>query len=406
MEKVKDSSSASGEDQMRRVRLVFAFLVVYWSQSYGQVILLSDWVASPENLKINLETVQQSTRPVVVGDLLFVADIQGTVSAYHRTLGYLLWQKKIEGGVDGALTYGRSKVFVGDLKGNLYALNARDGSESWRFKIQSEWLSPPFVYRDKVIVATSHDEVYALSETRGNEIWHYSHQGDEKMTVRGTSSPTVYGDQVFMGFSDGNLAAISLKDGKQNWVKRLRTRERFYDVDTTPVVDETGVIAASFDGKAYGLDAVTGTIQWTFPAGAYSSPLVEGNRLYLSGLDGHIYCLDRRTSAVVWKSERFEGVGLSPIRVGDYLVITTSSDPMMVLDIQTGKKVFEERLGAGTLASASGTLDGWFYCFSNYNNLRAFRLVEFFLKKGPETVSSPTAVMRELGKPEFHRKDS
>jgi len=367
--------------------------------------VVSEWAVTPD-LKITYETPQQRTQPIIVGDFIFTADMSGKVSAYHRLQGYLLWRTKLEGGVDGALAYGRSKIFVGDLKGNLYALNARDGSESWRFKVQTEWLAPPFVYRDKVIAATSQDELYALSETRGNEIWHYAHRGDEKMTVRGTAGPTVYGDQVFMGFSDGNAASLSLKEGKQLWVKRLRTRERFYDVDTTPVVDEQGVIAAAFDGKAYSLDRFTGSIQWTFPAGAYSSPLLEGNRLYLSGLDGFVYALDRQTSSVIWKSERFEGVGLSPARAGEYLIITTSSDPLIVLDPKTGKTLNREVLGAGTLSSAAGSLDGWFYCLSNYNNLTAYRITQFFQKRGLETVLSPAAVIRNLETPRTDRKTS
>jgi len=381
--------------------LVITLALPVWSQ----ITVLPEWNITP-GLKISSETPQQRTQPVIVGDILFTADISGNVTAYHRIFGYVLWKTKVEGAVDGALSYGRSKLFVGDLKGNLYALNSRDGSESWRFKTQSEWLAPPAIYRDKVIAISSNDEVYALSETKGAELWHYSHRGDEKMTVRGTAGPTVYGDQVFLGFSDGYLAALSLKDGKEKWVKRLKTRERFYDVDTTPVVDDGGVIAASFDGKAYSLDLFSGTIQWTFPAGAYSSPLIVENRVYLSGLDGYVYALDRHTSAVIWKSERFEGVALAPAQVGNFLVITTSSDPVLILDMKTGKTLMKERLGAGTLASASSGGEGWFYCFSNYNNLTAFRIVEFLEKKGPETVSSPTAVIRDLGKSEYDKNNS
>lgn len=391
---------------IRKVSIGF-FLFIFFSKfCLCQQVLVSEWSYLPKLLKISLDIPQQSTRPVVVGDFLFTADVTGTVSAFHRIEGYLLWQTKLEGGVVGALSYGRSKIFVGDVKGNLYALNARDGSESWRFKIQAEWVSPPSVYRDKVLAATSNDELYALSETRGFEVWHYAHRGDEKMTVRGTASPAIYSDQVFMGFSDGNLVALSLKDGKQLWIKKLKSKERFYDVDTTPAVDERGVVAASFDGKAYSLDRASGDIQWVFPVGAYSGALLEGDRVYLAGLDGHLYALNRQTSAVIWKSDRIEGVGLSPTWAGEYLVVTTSSDPVVVIDPKTGKTVFQESLGAGTLAAASGSADGWFYCMSNYNNLRSFRLMDFLIKRGLETVSSPTAVMRDFGKSENNRTAS
>lgn len=380
---------------MKNKLVVVFVLVLLPSLGLGQKKLVTEWVATP-HLKVSMETVQQSTQPVVVGDLLFSADLSGTVTAFHRLHGYPLWTAKVPGPVDGSLAYGRSKLFVGDLRGNLTALNARDGSVSWKFKITSEWLSPALVHRDRIVIQSANDEVYALSETKGTELWHYSHRGDEKMTVRGNASPAVWGDKVFLGFSDGYLAAVDINNGVELWTKRLRSRDRFYDVDATPVVDADGVIAASFDGKAYSLDVNSGAIQWVFPSGAYSSPVIAEERVFLAGLDGHVYALERKTSKLIWKSEQFKGVGLGPAMSDNFLVMSSSEGLLLVLDPKTGKTLLKESHGAGTLAPPASAEDNWFYILSNYNNLSAYRVADFLEKKGPETVASPKAVVRDL----------
>lgn len=360
--------------------------------------VVSHW-NSPALMKRPGEITQERTKPIIVGEILYTANLSGDVVAYHRLDGYPLWKARLQSGVEGAFSYGRSKIIVGDLKGTLYGLHARDGSEAWRFKIAGEWLGAPAIHRDKIFVGTSADEIYALTETHGREVWHYSHRGDEKMTVRGTSGPVVYGSDVFVGFSDGTVASLTTDKGKVNWTKRLRTRERFYDVDMSVYVDEEIVIAGTFDGKIYGLDRATGSTKWIYPAGSYGGFHVEGNRLYFAGLDGHFYCLDKSNSNQIWKTP-FQGkVGLTPAKAGEYLVFTTSDDPAYVLDPTDGKMLWNGSLGNGTLTAATAAEDGWFYILSNYGHFFSYEIrkdrVEY---SAPEVVRKLSAIERDLGK--------
>ncbi len=335
------------------------------------------------------------TKPVVVGDIIYFANLDGVVSAYHRIEGYVLWTKTLPGGVQGALSYGRSKLYVGDIKGNLYALNSRDGSQAWHFKTNSPWGSPPLVVRDRVFAATIADELYALSESKGEEIWHFSQRGDEKMTVKGTSAPVNYGNEIYQGFSDGHLVALSMEQGRVIWQRRLRSRERFYDVDTTPFVDDKRVIAGTFDGKIYSLDRTTGDTLWFQGVGAYGGFHVDDKSVYFAGLDGNLYAVKKDSGETVWKKPFQKGVGLAPVKVGDYLVVTTSGDPVYVVDPINGDIKATTRLGAGTLAAAASTTgDSWFYCISNYGNLFSFELKKSLgIRRAPETIPGPSAIL-------------
>jgi len=136
----------------------------------------------------------------VVEDTLYTANLDGVVTAYHRTEGYVKWRKKMEGGVTGALSFGKEKLFVGDMGGNLCALQPETGEKIWCFKINSVWNAPPLVVRDRVFASTSADEIYALLLDKGEEIWHFVQHGDEKMTVKKSAEPAFYGNELYQGF--------------------------------------------------------------------------------------------------------------------------------------------------------------------------------------------------------------
>lgn len=381
---------------MKKLTFILSVLVFLESTARGAWIE-NHWVISREGRDNLFLGSQERTRPILVGDIVFSANLEGRIVALERTNGNKLWEKKLpEGaGVEGAFTYGRSKLIVGDTKGNLYALRARDGEIDWKFSVKSQWLSPPVIFRDKVFAVTSGDEVYALNEKDGTERWHYGRKGDEKMTIRGAPVPTLYGNELYIGFSDGNLVALTADHGKILWNQRLKSRDRFYDIDMAPHVDKDGVIAASFDGNLYSLNRTTGDIQWVLRVGSYGGFLVEDNHVYFSGLNGNFYSVSRSTGNVEWKRAFSEGVGVTPTRVGDFLVVPTSSDPIYALDPKNGEIRVTENLGTGSLAAVTAHPDGWFYCLSNYGNLFAFELhKESPLRREPEILFGPSALTR------------
>lgn len=345
-------------------------------ESAPTISVLSNWVMPlrPQP-RFDLLPFERS-KPILLGEILYAADQQGRVVAIHRSMGFLFWQTKVPAAVSGAFAYGRSKLIVGDRQGNLTALNARDGSPAWTFKAQAEWLSPAVAIANKIVALDSAGDLYALDENTGKEKWHYNRRGDEKMTVWGSGGPAVFGKtEVFQGFSDGYLVALQAETGKVIWEKRLRTRERFYDIDMTPYVDEKRVVAASYDGRLYSLDRLTGETQWVFPVGSYAGFLVEGDRLYFAGVNHQFYCIDLSSGQPVWTVAYDGGVGATPMMVNGSLVIPTSSDPIYILDPKNGKTQAKISLGAGALSSVVALPEERnFFAFSNYANLYSFEL--------------------------------
>src|SRR5690606_17039645 len=80
----------------------------------------------------------------------------------------------------------------------------------------------------------------------------------------GESGPAYAEGRVYVGFSDGQLAALDAATGGVVWTRDLSPEhDKFQDVDTTPVVRDGVVYAASAAAGLYALKADTGDIVWT-----------------------------------------------------------------------------------------------------------------------------------------------
>ncbi len=77
-----------------------------------------------------------------------------------------------------------------------------------------------------------------------------------------------------------------------------------FDRAFLPVVSGGAVFfASSADGKVYALDAATGEQRWTFftEAPVRFSPAIDGERLFVAGDDGILYCLGADDGRLLWK---------------------------------------------------------------------------------------------------------
>ncbi len=144
---------------------------------------------------------------------------------------------------------------------------------------------------------------------------------------------------------------------------------------TDRVIEEICLCHRIDDGSLYHLNRLNGETKWILRVGSYGGFLVEDNRIYYSGLNGNILAVNRDDGSVIWKTAYEGGVGQTPVRVGDYIVVTTSGDPMYVIDPKDGKIAWQGRLGTGALSAVAAHPDGWFYALSNFGNLFSFGLL-------------------------------
>ena len=117
--------------------------------------------------------------------------------------------------------------------------------------------------------------------------------------------------------------------------------------------------------RAIALDEETGEILWirewptsyrmlmiSYAIGPRATPTVDGDRVYVVGAAGDLFCLDVETGAVIWERHyiaEFDsfvptwGVASSPIVDGDHLIAVVGAEPggvVVAFDKRTGEEVW------------------------------------------------------------------
>jgi outer membrane protein assembly factor BamB/predicted phosphodiesterase len=118
------------------------------------------------------------------------------------------------------------------------------------------------------------------------------------------STPAVAGELVIFGNQNGEVVALTLKDGKKKWSYATGG-----SVFSSPAVKDGKVVLGSGDGKIYCLNVQTGKVNWTVTTGAsvLGSPIIAHDTVFIGGSDHAFMALNVNNGTVYWKFTGLEG---------------------------------------------------------------------------------------------------
>jgi outer membrane protein assembly factor BamB len=284
-----------------------------------------------------------------------------------------------------ALDVAKDELFVGNERGELYAFKASSGE--LRYKVQSEGAirRRPLLLNDAVYVITEEDVIEAFSRADGSVLWRYDRERSEGFLVAGHSGLTlVEGGRLLAAFNDGAVVALDALDGKLKWERPTSLdvpdvepgRPRYTDVDTTPVVINDTVYAASFGAGLYALDLNNGSVlfrdaEWT---GITGMAATDDGALILVSADRGIARFEPAARAASWVKTLERGSFGVPEMVDGLIVVGDSRGSLVALEASTGDEAGRIDAGHGFVARAS-TADGRGFIVTNGGVLLAMRIV-------------------------------
>jgi eukaryotic-like serine/threonine-protein kinase len=186
----------------------------------------------------------------------------------------------------------------------------------WRSKTGAKILSSPTVFGETVYIGSSDRHLYAVNKSDGALRWKFETKGPIR------SSPAVSGDSVYFMSEDGNFYALEAAGGRLKWQYKTAGEHRFtapgihgaapstemmpdpYDTFlSSPAVAGGLVYFGSGDSNVYALDAASGSLRWKVQTGnvVHSSPAVWHDTVYVGSWDSYLYALNAETGAVKWK---------------------------------------------------------------------------------------------------------
>jgi outer membrane protein assembly factor BamB len=200
--------------------------------------------------------------------------------------GRIIWSRDLPAPSESSPLVDHGRVYFGTQSGLVYALNAANGDVIWTYQAGGSVKASPTLKEGVLYFGDYSGQVQAVSASDGHRIWRSGSEG--ALLGSGTfysTAAVVYG-RVFLGNTDGRIYAYDAGNGRLDWA--VQTGNYVY---ASPAVTEAPglgptIYLGSYDGTFYALNARTGGIDWTYDAGGRisGSATIIGRTVYFADL--------------------------------------------------------------------------------------------------------------------------
>ena len=295
---------------------------------------------------------------------LFFSDASGNVSSINASTGDRNWSIELNFLASGT-SAGFGLVVVSDIDGNVIAVDQNDGSKLWSTNVKGEVLSKVAIDAKVVVVKTGSGELLGLDRENGEILWSYRSKLP-LLTVRGSSSPVIVDDLVYVSFDNGRLGVFELNSGFQVWdgaisyVKGVSELENLIDSDSSPVVDGGLIYTTNYQGNLNIFDPSQKRSVWSNNASSFFSPIISRGMLMVVEENSSIKSFALKTLEESWINSDYLNRDLSNgVSYKDNIVVGDFEGYVHVINILNGRTVGREKLSRNpikTILSRSDSL--------------------------------------------------
>lgn len=275
--------------------------------------------------------------PLVVGDSVFAYDCNGTLWAFNKTNGNLLWNADTSGGSlqTSEPAYGDGKLFAASYSGDVYAFDPVNRTLLWSSHVTDDSLEAPVTYSagklfigDGLKDGVGTKNYYCINATDGSITWKYPVADSAGFIWDGS---VVVGDYLVFPSFEGTLYSVNIADGTlaDSVNLTLTTDVSFAQPDLGMIRSSLAynngyIYTTSENGLSSGYLFKIGFQDGQFTAQGWSSqvgfststPVVYGGHVYVGAGEhdnpGKLACLDDSTGNQVWEYDIQGGVKSSP----------------------------------------------------------------------------------------------
>ena len=145
--------------------------------------------------------------PAVEDGRIFFGSMDHRVYALDLE-GRLIWEFATGGAVTAEPLVKDGRVYIGSFSSDFYALDAENGNMIWKFPDANNWYwSRAVTNGDTLFVGSTDGNLYALDSSSGQLLWVFPTNGSI------VGSPTLIGDRVAVGSTDGRVRLVRQQDG-------------------------------------------------------------------------------------------------------------------------------------------------------------------------------------------------
>ena len=303
---------------------------------------------------------------------LFFSDASGNVSSINASTGDRNWSIELNFLASGT-SAGFGLVVVSDIDGNVIAVDQNDGSKLWSTNVKGEVLSKVAIDAKVVVVKTGSGELLGLDRENGEILWSYRSKLP-LLTVRGSSSPVIVDDLVYVSFDNGRLGVFELNSGFQVWdgaisyVKGVSELENLIDSDSSPVVDGGLIYTTNYQGNLNIFDTAQKRSVWSYETSSFYSPIVSRGMLTIVEANSGLRSFALKTLQESWTNDDYINRDLSnAVTYKGSLVVGDFEGYVHVIDTLNGKTIGRKKISRKPIKSILSRSDSLYIIDEAFN---------------------------------------
>lgn len=303
---------------------------------------------------------------------LFFSDASGNVSSINASTGDRNWSIELNFLASGT-SAGFGLVVVSDIDGNVIAVDQNDGSKLWSTNVKGEVLSKVAIDAKIVVVKTGSGELLGLDKENGEILWSYRSKLP-LLTVRGSSSPVIVDDLVYVSFDNGRLGVFELNSGFQVWdgaisyVKGVSELENLIDSDSSPVVDGGLIYTTNYQGNLNIFDTAQKRSVWSYETSSFYSPIVSRGMLTIVEANSGLRSFALKTLQESWTNDDYINRDLSnAVSYKGSLVVGDFEGYVHVIDTLNGKTIGRKKISRKPIKSILSRSDSLYIIDEAFN---------------------------------------
>ena len=316
--------------------------------------------------------------PVLVDNTLFAASAEGDVAAVDAETGRVKWKRDMDLALSGGVGHYGGSIFVGASEGLVMRLSADNGDEIWRTAVSGEVLSAPQGNGQYVIAQTYDGKLMGFDYETGEIRWTYT-SDVPVLTLRGTGTPMIIGDNAVAGFADGKVVAINVRSGNVAWEARVAIPQgtseiaRIVDIDGSMALQGSELYVASYQGRVVAIDTRSGRRMWQRNVSSVSGVGVGFGNVYVADDDGTVSGFLRNGQGVRWQNIELGFRELSrPTPVNSYVAVVDFEGYLHLLSQVDGTIVGRTKVDSAGARADMISSGNRIFIYSNDGALKAY----------------------------------
>ena len=310
------------------------------------------------------DTNQLNYKPIFLDEGLIFFDNKGTIIRYNGN-GKVIWKKNIYSKSEKKLNpklffaLDGENLLVTDNLAKYYSVNINYGELNWSKNNMYPFNSEIKITENMLFAVDYKNTLRAFNVSDGSELWNF--QTENSFTISDTiNSLIVVNNLVIFSSSIGDITAVDIENGLITWQLPTQStniiNESYKFRNSKLVSDKKSIIFSNNKDEFYSIDIKTGVANWINEVSSSVTPILIGNLIFTVSNEGYLHVIEKNNGNIIRITDLYKNykekkrVDIKPIGfvIGNRnLYLTNSDGQMLVVDLVTGKSIYNIKVAKG-----------------------------------------------------------